>query len=127
MNPIKVFILGSCVSRDPFELADKRDFEVVNYYARTSFASLGSEAYVDEKILSGIDSKWQKRMVKADMDKSFFKAIKESKFDVLLIDSLMKGLDCLYTKNLFIQYLLNIKKECTEIINIIFYCLTKIE
>jgi len=37
--PIKVFILGSCVSRDPFVAASAGDFEIVAYGARTSLAS----------------------------------------------------------------------------------------
>lgn len=84
--PIKVFILGSCVSRDPFETADEIDFDVVAYYARSSFASLGAEPYLDEKILSGVTSNWQRRMVRADMEKSIFHAIENSIFDILLID-----------------------------------------
>lgn len=84
--PIKVFILGSCVSRDPFEIADNRDFDVVGYYARSSFASLGATSFVDEKILSGVKSNWQRRMVRADMEKSVFSALEKTDFDVLLID-----------------------------------------
>lgn len=84
--PIKVFILGSCVSRDPFELADNRDFDVVGYYARSSFASLGATSFVDEKILSEVKSNWQRRMVRADMEKSVFSVLKKTDFDVLLID-----------------------------------------
>lgn len=84
--PIKVFILGSCVSRDPFEIADNRDFDVVGYYARSSFASLGATSFVDEKILSEVKSNWQRRMVRADMEKSVFSALEKTDFDVLLID-----------------------------------------
>lgn len=84
--PIKVFILGSCISRDPFEIADKTDFAVVNYYARTSLASLAAAPFVDEKILEGIKSNWQRRMVRADMQKSVFSALETANFDLLLID-----------------------------------------
>jgi len=69
-SPIKVFILGSCVSRDPFSIADASIFEVVAYHARTSFASLAASPYIDEKILNNISSPFQKRMVRSDMEKS---------------------------------------------------------
>ncbi|MDR7119300.1 DUF6270 domain-containing protein [Rheinheimera soli] len=85
-SPIKVFIMGSCVSRDPFEIAHKRDFDIVAYYARSSFASLGAEPFVDEKLLSGIKSDWQRKMVRADMEKRVFSQLITLNFDVLLID-----------------------------------------
>ncbi|RAU19175.1 hypothetical protein DN062_02595 [Nitrincola tibetensis] len=84
--PIKVYILGSCVSRDPFEMADKNDFEVVGYYARSSFASLGATPFVDEKILSDIESNWQRKMVHADMSKAIFSSLQDSNADIFLID-----------------------------------------
>ena len=85
-KPIKVFIFGSCVSRDPFEIADERDFEIIDYVARTSIASLSAEPYVDENIVKNIPSKWQQRMVLGDMNKSFFSKLLNTSFDVLLID-----------------------------------------
>ena len=85
-SPIKVFILGSCVSRDPFEFADELDFDLVAYYARFSFASLAAEPYVDEEILKGIKSNFQRRVARADMDKSVFSAIKSACYDLLLVD-----------------------------------------
>ncbi|MGP9632698.1 DUF6270 domain-containing protein [Halomonas sp. AOP43-A1-21] len=84
--PIRVFILGSCVSRDPFEIADKKDFTIVSYYARSSFASLGANAYVDKKLLNNISSSWQRRMVNADMSKSIFTHLESVDYDVLLLD-----------------------------------------
>ncbi|HDL6042032.1 TPA: heparinase II/III family protein, partial [Mannheimia haemolytica] len=38
-DALKVFVLGSCVTRDAFELPESRQFKLVNYLARTSFAS----------------------------------------------------------------------------------------
>src|SRR5690606_6492580 len=38
------------------------------------------------KILSGVKSNWQRRMVRADMEKSVFSALEKTDFDVLLID-----------------------------------------
>lgn len=86
MGLIKVFILGSCVSRDPFELAAQDDFKIVDYFARSSFASLGAKPYVDEEILEKIESSFQQRVVRADMEKTVFSRLLESDYDFLLID-----------------------------------------
>lgn len=86
-KPIKVFIFGSCVSRDPFEIEfAKNNFEVVQYFARSSFASLGAKPFVDNKIIENIESNFQKRSVLQDMDKSLFKQIQNRYFDIFLID-----------------------------------------
>lgn len=86
MGVINVFIFGSCVSRDPFELADPGNFKIVDYFARSSFASLAAKPFVDEKILENIDSSFQRRSVQADMEKSIFSRLLEVDFDLLLID-----------------------------------------
>lgn len=85
-SPIKIFILGSCVSRDPFEFSEAGDFEIVDYVARTSIASLGAQPFVDEKILENIESNWQRQMVFCDMNKSTYSKLAEKEFDILLID-----------------------------------------
>ncbi|MDW5378852.1 DUF6270 domain-containing protein [Halomonas sp. HP20-15] len=87
-RPVNVFVLGSCVSRDPFEIADPRKLKLINYYARSSLASLASKPEIDEEILSRIPSSWQRKMVCADMSKTVFKELERSKNDIdaLLID-----------------------------------------
>jgi len=84
--PIKVFILGSCVSRDPFAMIEGHGFELVAYHARTSLASLAAPPHVDEKILDNIASAFQKRMVRADMEKTVLKEITNKPYDILLLD-----------------------------------------
>jgi len=84
--PIKVFILGSCVSRDPFVAAGTGDFEIVAYGARTSLASQITPPYVDEKILDKITSPFQKRALRGDMDKTVLKDAIEKDYDVLMMD-----------------------------------------
>lgn len=82
----KVLIFGSCVSRDAFEYAEPGQFEIVGYYARSSLASLATAAKIDEKILSKIESKFQRRMVAADMAKTFWQILDETEFDILVMD-----------------------------------------
>ncbi|EAK3062780.1 hypothetical protein C8173_09170, partial [Campylobacter coli] len=82
----KVCIFGSCVSRDIFEYDEYKSFELVGYYARSSFASLSSSAMIEQDVLDNIQSPFQKRMVLQDMNKSFIDRIKRNDFDCLLID-----------------------------------------
>ncbi|HED7970130.1 TPA: hypothetical protein R6B71_000088 [Campylobacter jejuni] len=82
----KICIFGSCVSRDIIEYDMKNNFELIDYYARSSFASLASSAMIEQSVLDNIQSSFQKRMVLRDMDKSFIKKVKKNDFDCLLID-----------------------------------------
>jgi len=91
--PIKVFILGSCVSRDPFTIASPGDFKIVAYHARTSLASLAAPSFVDEKIVNNITSQFQRRMVQADMEKTVLKNIKNKDYDILLLDLIDERFD----------------------------------
>lgn len=82
----KICIFGSCVSRDIIEYDMKNNFELIDYYARSSFASLASSAMIEQSVLDNIQSSFQKRMVLRDMDKSFIRKLKKNDFDCLLID-----------------------------------------
>ncbi|AJC84185.1 hypothetical protein IMC75_04755 [Campylobacter peloridis] len=104
---IKVFILGSCPSKDPFELADKKDFQIVGYIARTSFASFTSKPYVDQKIIKNILSPYHQKMVLNDMSKTTFKKILNSDFDVLLIDLIDERLNL----SVFNEYIHTLSNE----------------
>ncbi|WP_347709876.1 DUF6270 domain-containing protein, partial [Pseudomonas sp. 43(2021)] len=42
-----LIIYGSCVSRDIFNLEENSDFSLLEYYARSSMASLCSAAYAN--------------------------------------------------------------------------------
>jgi len=84
--PVKVFILGGCVSRYPFSIANADGFEVVGYHARTSFSSFAAPPYIDERILNNIASPFQRRMVYADMAKTVLEEVQSKDYDVLLID-----------------------------------------
>ncbi|MHC6648227.1 DUF6270 domain-containing protein [Alteromonas sp. HB246098] len=80
----KVRILGSCVTRDALEIAT--DFELVDYTARTSLASLATKSRKDSKLLDNIKSTFQKRMVERDMTKRFWLSLEDSQNDIIVID-----------------------------------------
>lgn len=86
-NP-RIFILGSCVSRDAFELAD-HGMELAGYIARTSLAS----AFLTRPAPPGvrakvprIASRFQQRMVDIDLRKRASSVIEGAQFDFLLVD-----------------------------------------
>jgi Family of unknown function (DUF6270) len=82
----KVLIFGSCVSRDAFEYAEPGQFEIVGYYARSSLASLATAPNIDKEILEKIESKFQRKMVEADMTKTFWRILDEAEFDIFVMD-----------------------------------------
>jgi hypothetical protein len=87
-GPLRVFILGSCVSRDAFEAFSGR-FEVVDYIARTSMASVGMPKVEDRhlrSLASGNASGFQRRMMLNDLDKSTLAHVSSTPHDLLLLD-----------------------------------------
>jgi hypothetical protein len=82
----KVLIFGSCVSRDAFEYAEPGEFEIIGYYARSSLASLATQPKIDKEILKKIESKFQRKMVEADMAKTFWQVLDEAEFDIFVMD-----------------------------------------
>lgn len=82
----KIFIFGSCVSRDFLEISGTRKFSLENYYARSSLASISSEPLRDDRLVRRIESKWQRSMVKRDLGKNVIDDIINSEFDIFLID-----------------------------------------
>lgn len=89
-----LLIYGSCVSRDIFNLEESRDFKLTDYYARSSMASLCSEAYENDKALSRIPSAFRRRMVACDFSKEILSARdKFSSADVILIDLIDERFD----------------------------------
>lgn len=89
-----LLIYGSCVSRDIFNLEESRDFKLVDYYARSSMASLCSDAYENSNALSRIPSAFRRRMVACDFSKEILSARdKFSTADVILIDLIDERFD----------------------------------
>lgn len=86
-----VFIVGSCVTRDAFELAD-HGYTIVDYVARSSFACstqpdqfpVGIEALDTER---EVQSNWQRRMVEIDLSRGLRSRLREvpNPSDTLLV------------------------------------------
>jgi hypothetical protein len=92
-GPDKVFIVGSCVTRDPFELPGHR-YRIENYVARSSFAcSMRSQPFpvppdaIDPE--GAVSSSWQRRMVEVDLTrglKAQLRAVADPEATVLVVD-----------------------------------------
>lgn len=97
-NKKKVFIFGSCVSRDAFNLPSAANFEIVDYFSRSSIATLSSSKSVKNVKTENISSSFQRRMVERDINHSFLETIRYSNFDILLIDPIDERFN-LYIEN----------------------------
>jgi hypothetical protein len=86
-RPARLLIFGSCVSRDILNYPQaKAQFALVDYYARSSIASLGARPIEMPSTVQHISSKFQRRMVERDIKKDFLNDLARLQFDVLLID-----------------------------------------
>jgi hypothetical protein len=86
-SPAKILIFGSCVSRDILNYPQaKAQFVLIDYYARSSIASLGARPIEMPSTVQNISSKFQRRMVERDIRKDFLNDLARLQFDVLLID-----------------------------------------
>lgn len=92
----RVFVLGSCVTRDAFELAESKNrFELVGYLARTSFASTFHDKKIYGMDLSPITSSFQRRMVENDLLKTTTEIINNTAFDYIIVDFIDERFDLL--------------------------------
>jgi hypothetical protein len=105
-------IIGSCVSRDGYELIKNR-LNLEFYAARTSFASIygGKSLCVPETDLA-VEGKgeFEKRMLSFDVNKETRKLLSRSTADFILVDCIDERFDLLKIKDVYItrsNYLLN--------------------
>lgn len=84
---MKVFIWGSCVSRDCFNYPSSSSFELVAYHARCSCASAMSPPVTLKGInLNAVKSSFKRRCIVDDFQKGLLRDLKALDFDILLID-----------------------------------------
>lgn len=81
-----IAILGSCVSRDMFEVFKERIAPPVAYFARSSLASAMCLHPFTGVDTSSIQSAFQRRVVEFDLSGEFRRFAFEGDYDILLID-----------------------------------------
>lgn len=86
---MRLFIAGSCVSRDAFTPKNSDQFVIGKYTARYSLARLALPA-IDtiprDKLDLNLKSKFQKRILISEMENNLLGLMSEIEFDKLLID-----------------------------------------
>jgi hypothetical protein len=94
-SPLRLLIVGSCVSRDILNFVSAAQFALADYYARSSLASLATAAIEAEAhdMLAAIESPFQRRMVARDFHKSILQELKSQRFDLLLLDLIEERFD----------------------------------
>lgn len=79
-----IFVMGSCVSRDSFEVSK---LPLSGYRARFSFATLDSQPVaVSTSLLETNPSEFQRRMVRGDLDKSNLDLAAHSPGEFVVVD-----------------------------------------
>lgn len=86
MNPFRILIAGSCVSRDIMNYDTEHAFELSAYYARSSFASAFATVKTNDRFSQNIKSKFQAAVVNADLEKHLQQSLAQTEFDILLVD-----------------------------------------
>ncbi|MFS0674937.1 DUF6270 domain-containing protein [Ornithinibacillus sp. 179-J 7C1 HS] len=82
---MKINILGSCVTRDAFEV-QKHNFSIENYFARTSIVSIMTNPIEVREDQFNLSSNFQKKCVLNDVRKLFFSTVEERESDYIIID-----------------------------------------
>ncbi|NNU27552.1 DUF6270 domain-containing protein [Isoptericola sediminis] len=86
MRKTRVFIYGSCVSRDTFEFLDPAEFELVHYVARQSAISAYTKP-VELISPPALDSRFKQRVVEDDFSSSLRETIASLEdIDLVLMD-----------------------------------------
>ncbi len=95
---MRVFIVGSCVSRDALAtVPEPQDIRLAGYHARSSLGVLPSASVPLPDEIATIAAPWCRRMVQADHAKSLLRAVAEAAFDLLLLDLIDERFDLLET------------------------------
>jgi len=92
MKKQDIFIIGSCVTRDAFELKKANNCIINTYVARSSFGSSFSDQVCKDNYSYNLESKFQKNMVQIDLEKILKKKISNYK-DIVIIDFIDERFD----------------------------------
>lgn len=87
-----IFIIGSCVSRDILGY-DNGQLKLADYFARTSFGSAFQSRHIPDNYSDALDSKFQRRLVHADLSKELPTKLTSTSFDILLVDFIDERFD----------------------------------
>ncbi|MFP3580801.1 DUF6270 domain-containing protein [Arthrobacter sp. SIMBA_036] len=73
----RIYVYGSCVSRDSFDFLDKTKHSLIGYTARQSLISATGLPYVAEANSGALESRFQIRNLQGDFDGSIFTTLRD--------------------------------------------------
>lgn len=100
-NQVNIAILGSCVTRDIFEYFPNQ-YQIGPVFSRTSVISLMTSPLPVSYQDINLKSEWQKRMVYADFQKSFWDSLQRYHIDLLIIDFIDERFDLCYSDGSYV-------------------------
>lgn len=88
---MKIFILGSCVTRDAFNSSLNNSFEISRYIARYSLARIGYDPVKDidfysAKMKEKIVSEFQRKLLLQEWANTILRSLEEADFDYVIVD-----------------------------------------
>ncbi|HEK9101202.1 hypothetical protein KFD70_04430 [Bacillus pfraonensis] len=104
----RILIFGSCDSRDIFRVYEEQNgrpkYEIIDYYARSSLASITSKPIPYEEEQISLSSNFRRKSLHRDLDKTFVKNLKDiaKKVDYLVIDFMEERFDILRYSNAYL-------------------------
>jgi Family of unknown function (DUF6270) len=96
---MKVFVLGSCVSRDIVEYAPRDEFEIVEHLARSSLASIFARQPFEDAFSHRLTSKFQARSMNMDVTKVGREQLATLDADLILMDLIDERFDLVQAEN----------------------------
>jgi hypothetical protein len=96
---MKVFILGSCVSRDAFDRGDGAEFQLVHHVGRSSIASIFAGSPFPDTFSERLSSKFQRGMVRMDILKQSRYHLRTAEADIVLMDLIDERFNLLETSS----------------------------
>ena len=96
---MKIFIIGSCVTRDAFGFPGGDNYEIDAYIARTSLGVALTKEPFHGVILDSIKSQFQRNIVEIDLNKKLRDILVSSNSDCYIYDPIDERFDILVSEN----------------------------
>lgn len=101
----KLDIFGSCVTRDVFAYGMRDSVKLGEYIARQSVTTIFAAPVIyEEGEIERLNSSFQKRMLKNDLEKTTFSKLQSSKGDYIVIDFIDERFYTIKFRNTYLTY-----------------------
>lgn len=101
----KIDIFGSCVTRDVFTYEIKDSIKLGEYIARQSVTTIfASPVVYEDREIEKLDSNFQKRMLRNDLEKTTFEKLRTSRGDFIVIDFIDERFHTVKFRDTYLTY-----------------------